>query len=288
VSYRALEEAPLVVAVAQDLRGLLDPWRMQAYGAAIALAALLLLLAALVTLFLRQQRLRDLARERAAQTEKLEALGHLTGSVSHDFGNLLNVVAASLRLMALEPKDAARSAEALAVAERAVKRGGQLIHRLASFARRQPLNVHAADLNAAIHEGGALLRQLIGPQTRIEEDLALDLPPCLVDDTELEIALVNLVVNARDADATRIVLRTSEHPPGQVRLSVKDDGSGMTEVVRRQAFEPYFTTKGVAGTGLGLSQVYGFMRQIGGEVQIESNPGRGSTFHLLFPRAGSA
>jgi two-component system, NtrC family, sensor kinase len=285
VSYRALEEAPLVVAVAQALPNLLDPWRMQAYGAAIALAALLLLLAALVTLFLRQQRLRDLARERAAQTEKLEALGHLTGSVSHDFGNLLNVISASLRVMTIEPQDRARAAEALAVADRAVKRGGQLIHRLASFARRQPLNVHAADLNTAIHDGGALLRQLIGPRTRIEEDLAPDLPPCLVDDTELEIALVNLLVNARDAGARRIVLRTGEHPSGHVCLSVQDDGSGMTDAVRRQAFEPYYTTKGVAGTGLGLSQVYGFMRQIGGEVLIDSRPGTGTTFHLLFPRA---
>ena len=285
VSYRALDDEPLVVSVAQDMSTLLAPWRMQAYAAAIALAALLVLLAALVTMFLRQQRLRDLAHERTAQSEKLEALGHFTGSVSHDFANLLHVISASLRVLALEPADRARTREAMAVADRAVMRGAQLIDRLASFARRQPLNVHAADLNALIRDSGSLLRQLVGAKTRIDEELAADLPPCVLDDTELEVALVNLLVNARDAGAKRIVLRTNERAPGQVCLSVRDDGAGMTEAVRHRAFEPYYTTKGGAGTGLGLSQVYGFMRQIGGDVQIESQPGAGTTFHLLFPKA---
>jgi signal transduction histidine kinase len=298
VSYRALDEAPLVVAVAQDMSGVLAAWRLQALGAAIGLGGLMLLLAALVALFLRQQRLRELARERSAQSEKLEALGHFTGSVSHDFANLLNIMSASLRVLGVGGADPQRVREALVVGERAVMRGSQLIDRLRSFARRQPLYLHQADLNALIRDGGGLLRQLVGPQLAIEEQLAEALAPCLVDETELEVALVNLLVNAKDSGARRIVLRTyncsadakpagwlEERPEDYVCLSVCDDGPGMPEAVRRRAFEPYYTTKGKAGTGLGLSQVYGFMRQIGGGVHIESQPGKGTQVHLLFPKA---
>lgn len=285
VSYRALEGAPLVVAIAQDMSQLLAGWRLQAWGAAAALAALMLLLAALAGLYLRQQRLSDLARERSAQSEKLEALGHFTGSVSHDFANLLNVMSASLRFLGPGKANEQRSREALAVAERAVLRGSQLIDRLRSFARRQPLNPREADLNSLILEAAPLLRQLVGPRTRVEEALDRGLAPCVVDETELEVALVNLLVNARDAGARRILLRTYTASSGQIGLAVEDDGPGMPEAVRRRAFEPYFTTKGKAGTGLGLSQVYGFMRQIGGEVHMESRVERGTTVSLLFPRA---
>jgi signal transduction histidine kinase len=298
VSYRALDNGPLVVAVAQNMASLLEGWHIQAIGAAIALASLMLLLAALVALFLRQQRLRDIAHERSAQAEKLEALGHLTGSVSHDFANLLNVMAASLRFLGLGPADSQRTREALAVAERAVMRGSQLIDRLRSFARRQPLLLRAAELNAVVGEGVALLRQVVGPSIRMAEELAPGLAPCLVDETELEVALVNLLVNAKDAGARQITLRTFdctaeakplgwkiERPSDYVCLSVIDDGPGMPEAVRRRAIEPYFTTKGKAGTGLGLSQVYGFMRQIGGDLHIESQPGKGTRVHLLFPKA---
>ena len=285
VSYRALDDAPLVVAVGQDMKSLLAGWRIQALGAGVALASLILLLAALVALFLRQQRLRDLARERSAQSEKLEALGHFTGSVSHDFANLLHVISASLRCLALGAPDAKRTREALAVAERAVMRGSQLIDRLRSFARRQPLQLRQADLNALVCESCPLLRQLVGPRTQVEQSLDAELAPCVVDETELEVALVNLLVNARDAGARRVVLRTCNEPSDRVSLAVQDDGPGMPEAVRRRAFEPYFTTKGEAGTGLGLSQVYGFMRQIGGDVHIDTPPGKGTTVKLLFPRA---
>jgi len=297
VSYRALEEAPFVVVVGQEMSNLLGSWRIRALGAVISMAGLMLLLAALVVLFLRQQRLRDLARERSAQSEKLEALGHFTGSVSHDFGNLLNVLGASLRIIGLEAQ-APRAREALAVAERAVMRGSQLIDRLRAFARRQPIHVQQVHLEAVIGEGRGLLRQLVGPEVRIEVHLSGRLDPCMADETELEVALVNLLVNAKDAGARVITLkafncsrdygplgRKAQRTSDYVCLSVCDDGRGMPEAVKRRAFEPYFTTKGKAGTGLGLSQVYGFMRQIGGEVRIESQPDKGSAVHLLFPKA---
>lgn len=288
VSYRALDALPLVVVVNQDMANVLAAWHIEALGAAAALGAFGLLLAILVVQFLRHQRLRDLSQERSARSEKLEALGHLTGGVSHDFANLLHVIGGSLRLLSHETEGRPRAREALAVAERAMLRGGQLIDRLRAFAQRQPLHVHAADLNALIRSGEPLLRQLAGPRLALEHELGAELAPCLVDDTELEVALVNLLVNARDAGAKRVLLKTyncSGQEAGYVCLAVRDDGGGMSEDVRRHAFEPYYTTKGKGGTGLGLPQVYGFLHQIGGDVQVESQPGQGTTIRLLLPRA---
>jgi signal transduction histidine kinase len=298
VSYRVLEGMPLVVTVGQSTQTILEPWRETALGAVLALGALLLLLAALVAQFLRQQRIRDLARERRLQSEKLEALGHLTGGVSHDFANLLNVVSASLRILQAESKDAPRIREALAVGERAIVRGTQLVDQLRAFSRRQPLHIAAADLNLLVDTGIELLRQVTGPGVKLQTALAASVTRCLLDETELEVALVNLLVNAKDAGASRIILKTYNcteeakpagwrggHAADYVCLSVIDDGPGMTEHVRRRAFEPYFSTKGKAGTGLGLAQVYGFLRQVGGDVHIESQPGKGTQVHLLFPKA---
>lgn len=298
VSYRVLEGMPLVVTMGQSTQTILESWRETVLGAGLALGALLLLLAALVAQFLRQQRLRDLARERSLQSEKLEALGHLTAGVSHDFANLLNVVSASLRIIQAESKDAPGIREALPVAERAIVRGTQLIDQLRAFSRRQPLHIAPADLNLLVDAGIELLRQVTGPGVKLQTALAEGVARCLLDETELEVALVNLLVNAKDAGASRIVLKTHNcteetKPAGwrggraadYVCLSIVDDGPGMTERVRRRAFEPYFSTKGEAGTGLGLAQVYGFLRQVGGDVHIETQPGKGTRVHLLFPKA---
>jgi signal transduction histidine kinase len=298
VSYRALAEMPLVVAMSQSTESILAPWRDTALAAAIGLAGLLLLLVALLVQFVRQQRARELVRKRQAQSEKLEALGQLTGGVSHDFANLLNVIAASLRIIQAGPIDERRIREAASVGERAVLRGSQLVDQLRSFSRRQPLHVQSADLNVLISAGLELLRQALGRSLQLETDLAEGVARCLLDETELEVSLVNLLVNAKDAGARRIVLRTYDctdkvKPQGwrgqragdYVCLSVADDGSGMSEQVRRRIFEPYYTTKGEAGTGLGLAQVYGFLRQVGGDVHVESQPGKGTTVYLLFPRA---
>ena len=298
VSYRSLGNLPLVVALGRSTEEVLAPWRQTALGAALALGALLLLLGALVAQFLRQQRIRDVARERSLQAEKLEALGHLTGSVSHDFANLLNVISASLRTISLGHDDPRRVREAVSVGERAVVRGTRLVDQLRAFGRRQPLHVQPTNLNRLLVSAIELLRQATGQRVRLECDLAPDVARCLLDETELEVALVNLLVNAKDAGAGRVVLKTyncneqnrpegwrGERPANYVCLAVIDDGPGMPEEVRRRVFEPYFSTKGEKGTGLGLAQVYGFMRQILGDAHIESRPGKGTTVYLLFPRA---
>ncbi len=285
VSYRSLEGMPMAVVISQSTRSILRAWRQTAAAAAVALAGLAVLLGVIVALLLRQQRIRELGRMRTVQSEKLEALGHLTGGISHDFANLLNVVSISLRTIALEPHHAGRVRDAAAVAERALVGGARLLEQLQTFARRQPMHVQPANLNVLVDSAIELLRHVTGRDMKLRADFAPAVAPCLLDETELEVALVNLLVNAKDAGARKVVLKTFEYGAGHVGLSVADDGAGMPEEVRRRAFEPYFSTKGTEGTGLGLAQVYGFMRQIGGDVHIESRPGRGTTVYLLFPRA---
>jgi two-component system NtrC family sensor kinase len=284
VSYRALQGMPLVVAMSQSTQSILATWRQVAVAAAAALGALLALFAGLVAYFLRRHRIREIGRMRSMQSEKLEALGHLTGGVSHDFANLLNVVGASLRTIQAHSADPERLREAIAVGERAVVRGSNLLEQLRTFARRQPLHVQPADLNLLIESGIELLRQAIGPKVKLRTELAAQAAHCLLDETELEVALVNLLVNAKDAGASRVLLNTDIRGD-VVCLAVIDDGQGMSPEARRHVFEPYFSTKGEHGTGLGLSQVYGFMRQMGGDVSIESRRGRGTTVRLMFPRA---
>ena len=298
VSYRALESVPMVVVVGQSTASLLGGWWRSAVGAAFAMGVLALLLAGLIVQFVRQQRAREREQQRVAQMEKFEALGQLTSGIAHDFANLLNIIATNLQMIVLAPTDEARTRNAAAVAQRAVARGTHLIDRLRAFATRKPLDLRPADLNAVIRDSSELLRQAVRQRAELVSDLAGELSSCLADESELEVALVNLVVNARDAGARRIEIRTynctdgarpptwrHERPYEYVCLSVRDDGSGMSEEVRRRALEPFYTTKGEGGTGLGLAQVYAFMQQIGGDVSIESAVGSGTTVHLLFRRA---
>jgi two-component system NtrC family sensor kinase len=280
VSYRSMEGLPLVIAMNQSTRTILEPWSQAAFAASAALAGLALLLAVLVWLFLRLQRI----RERSLQAEKLEALGHLTGSISHDFANLLNVVSASLRVIRHESAGQPRIGEAAASSERALLRGAQLLETLRTFARRQPMHVVPADLHRLIRAALDLLGQAAGPGVALQAELAAAEADCMLDETELEVALVNLLVNARDAGARRVVLRTFNRD-GAVCLAVSDDGQGMAPEIRRRVFEPYFSTKGEQGTGLGLPQVYGFMHAVGGDVAIESRPGKGTAVILSFPKA---
>jgi two-component system, NtrC family, sensor kinase len=297
VSYRAVQGQPLVVAVAQDMRAVLVPWRLIAAGAAAALAMLLVLLILLVDQFRRQQRVRERMQERQSKADRMEALGHLTSGVAHDFNNLLGVVSSSLAILSHDPPDAEARRNAMAAAERAVGRGAELIRRLSTFSRSRPMLVRSANLSECVRGSTDLLQRAAGAQVELQLDLAADLPPCLLDESEFEIALVNLVVNARDAMAGtgRIVVRTyaasGTAAPIEggaaefVCVAVRDNGPGMNEQVQRHAFEPYYSTKGEQGTGLGLAQVYGFMLQVGGEARIESRPGAGTTVQLMFRKA---
>ena len=286
VSYRSIEGLPLVVHVSLSEHDLLAEWRRSAASAAVAMAALTLLLAGVLVQLVRRRNRLEQARAQRAQAEKLEALGQVTGGIAHDFANLLNVVSSSLQVLTLRPGERDHVLQAAAVARRAVDRGTELIARLLAFARRQRLELKPADLNSLISAAQPLIAQAAGPRIELVLQLAPGLPPVLTDESQLEIALLNLVVNARDAISRqgRISLRTQVTASG-VCLTVEDDGSGMSRDVRLHALEPFFTTKGEAGTGLGLPQVYGFMRQAGGSVELDSSPGTGTRVHLRFAQA---
>jgi PAS domain S-box-containing protein len=234
------------------------------------------------------------------QAQKMEAVGQLTGGIAHDFNNLLMAVLGNLEL-ALEGLPAgSRQRTFLEVALRAARRGADLTRRLLAFSRRQALSPQVVDVNRLIAGVADLLRRPLGADIAVELDLA-DLPwPAKVDPSQLETAILNLAINARDAMdaggrlsiASRIHrfeaddARPSDLPPGDyVLVEVRDTGCGIPPDVLPRVFEPFFTTKGASkGTGLGLSMVFGFARQSGGGVEIDSTVGLGTTVRLYLPR----
>jgi signal transduction histidine kinase len=238
---------------------------------------------------------RSKAEEQLRQAHKMQALGQLTGGIAHDFNNLLTVIQGSadmLRRPGLTEEKRVRFAEAVVQAS---SRAAALTGQLLAFARRQPLQPEVIDLNALIRGMTDLLDRTLGE--RIEVTTELSEGACMVeaDRTQLESALLNIAVNARDAmpDGGRLAIRTaSAQDPergAMIALSVGDSGTGMDEDTLNRAFEPFFTTKTTGkGTGLGLSQVYGFASQSGGDVQIDSRHGEGTTVTLLLPCSGAA
>lgn len=246
------------------------------------------------------------AQEQLRQAQKMEAVGQLTGGLAHDFNNLLTAISGGLELMQIRLKQG-RSNEIdkyLDAAQQASKRAAALTHRLLAFSRRQTLDPRTTDVNRLIAGMDDLLRRSVGPAVEIEIVGAGGLWTTLVDPNQLENALLNLCINARDAmpDGGRITIETAnkwldarsaaerELPPGQyVSLCVTDTGSGMTPETIERAFDPFFTTKPLGeGTGLGLSMIYGFVRQSGGQVRIYSEMGHGTTMCLYLPRAHGA
>ncbi|MDQ8757764.1 ATP-binding protein [Sphingosinicella sp. LHD-64] len=231
---------------------------------------------------------REKAEDQLRQAQKLQALGQLTGGIAHDFNNLLTVIQGSadmLRRPGLAEEKRARMAEAIVQsADRAAALTGQLL----AFARRQPLQPEVIDVNALIEGMTDLLDRTLGERIAVRTELAV--LPCAVeaDRAQLESALLNIAVNARDAmpDGGTLTIRTAA-TDNMVGVSVSDSGSGMDEETLTRAIEPFFTTKATGkGTGLGLSQVYGFATQSGGDVRIVSAPGAGTTVTLLLPCSG--
>jgi signal transduction histidine kinase/CheY-like chemotaxis protein len=234
------------------------------------------------------------AERQLRQTQKIEAIGQLTGGVAHDFNNLLMVILGGLSMIE-RPGDPARRVRVLEGMRQAAERGASLSRQLLAFARRQPLKAEPVDLRAQLDGMRDLLDRALRGDIHVHTDLADDLWSILVDPAELELVLLNLCVNARDAmpdgGTIRIVARNA---PGVVergqqgdfvRLLVSDSGVGMSAEVLTHVFEPFFTTKEVGkGSGLGLPQVYGFAEQSGGSVRIESEVGRGATVILTLPR----
>jgi PAS domain S-box-containing protein len=243
--------------------------------------------------------------EQLRQSQKMEAVGQLTGGVAHDFNNLLTVILGNLdNLQHFLPENPEARRMAAAI-QRASSRAATLTHRLLAFARRQPLEPKPIDVNKLVAGMSDLLRRSLGEGIVIETVLAGGLWRTLADPNQLENALLNLAVNARDAMAHggKLTLETAnayldetyaeahaDLAPGQyVMIAVTDTGSGMTRDVAEKAFEPFFTTKEVGqGTGLGLPQVYGFVKQSGGHVKIYSEPDEGTTVKLYLPRLAAA
>ena len=234
--------------------------------------------------------------------QRMEAVGRLTGGVAHDFNNLLTVVIGALDMMLKSPGDAARQKKMGEAALAAARRGERLTHQLLAFSRRQTLRPEATDLNALIRESEPLLRRALGEAIEFKLKLKRGGARVSVDPAQFEAALLNLVVNARDAlgDSGRVSVETmtctvapDEIPElaagTYICITVSDNGSGMSREVMERVFEPFYTTKPVGkGTGLGLSQVYGFARQSGGSARVSSTPGEGSEVRLFLPPLAAA
>jgi len=264
-----------------------------------------------LTAAVQGQREANAAREQAEtnlrQAQKMDSLGQMTGGIAHDFNNLLQVVLASLAALKRRAKDGPAAVDPadfdrfLSAATDGAQRAGTLTQRLLAFARRQPLQPKAIDLNKLVANMSEMLRRTLGEATVVETVLSGGLWRVSVDINQTESALLNLAVNARDAmpQGGKLTIETgnafldeayaqahAEVAAGQyVMLAVSDTGTGMPPEVLAKVFEPFFTTKQMGhGTGLGMSQVYGFVKQSGGHVKIYSEPGEGTTVKLYLPR----
>jgi signal transduction histidine kinase/CheY-like chemotaxis protein len=246
-----------------------------------------------------EERTRELVRTQDAlrQSQKLEAMGQLTGGVAHDFNNLLTPIIGSLDLLHRRQVGGEREQRLIGGALDSADRARTLVQRLLAFARRQPLKPEPVDLAALILGMAELIGTTLGPQVEVRLDLAADLPSALADAHQVEMALLNLAVNARDAMpvggefilsaqlAEQKKKQADAVKPGRyVVVKVADTGTGMDAETRRRAIEPFFSTKGVGqGTGLGLSMAHGLALQLGGALKIESEPGRGTSVALWLP-----
>ena len=236
------------------------------------------------------ERDRQELQDRLIHSSKLEAVGRLAGGVAHDFNNLLTVITGNLSL-ALHPRSDLREElrEDLETAREAALHAGELTRQLLSFGRRQVLRPETVSVSREVRELLPLLRRLLREDISLELDLAPDLPPVCVDPALLPQVLLNMIGNSADAveGAGRIRIETRAHPREDretwVALTVSDTGPGLTPESRERLFEPFYTTKGQLGTGLGLATVYGAVRQHGGEIEVESEPGQGTLLRVLLP-----
>ncbi len=241
----------------------------------------------------------DLAatQEALRQSQKMEAMGSLTGGVAHDFNNLLTPIVGSLDLLQRKGLGGEREQRLIAGAIQSADRARVLVQRLLAFARRQPLQPRAVDLTALVAGMADLVASTSGPQIRLDVELADDLPAAVADQNQLEMAILNLAVNARDAmpEGGRLSITARPAAPGEtervglkpgryVKLAVADTGTGMDPDTLRRAVEPFFSTKGIGkGTGLGLSMVHGLAAQLGGALTIDSRTGLGTSVALWLP-----
>jgi len=247
----------------------------------------------------------EAAHDALRQSQKMEAIGHLTGGVAHDFNNLLVPILGNLDLLRHSKAVDDRERRLIEGALQSAERAKTLVQRLLAFARRQPLQVTAVDMAQLIDNMADLIARTTGPQIAVRVEVAADLPPALADANQIEMAILNLSVNARDAmpggggltirAATASVVVTPGAPSSlglteglYIRLSVIDTGTGMDPETAQRAIEPFFSTKGIGkGTGLGLSMVHGLALQLGGTLEIDSTPGQGTRISLWLPQSPS-
>ncbi|SEW26607.1 PAS/PAC sensor hybrid histidine kinase [Cognatiyoonia koreensis] len=242
---------------------------------------------------------RQATQQALARSQRLDAIGQMTGGIAHDFNNILSVIIGNLELLemqALTDKQINLLKDALEAAEL----GADLTSRLLVFARQSKLTPRRTDLRQLCEDTLAILRRTLGSTYRIKTDFAADVAPVMIDPVQLQSALINLALNARDAmgddgellislsnvaiDDAYMAQETDIEAGDYVRLSISDNGAGMTPEAQRRAFEPFFTTKAdTGGTGLGLAMVYGFVRQSGGHITLYSELGLGTSFGLYFP-----
>ena len=240
--------------------------------------------------------------EQLRQGQKLQALGQLTGGIAHDFNNLLMIIMGNAEMLTAKLEDNPRLLEMAELINNSAKRAAELTGRLLAFARRQPLRPAAVDVNRLVAGMDGMLRRTLGESVRIELVQGAGLWPAMIDSTALETAILNLAINARDAmpnggcltvatanthiDEAYARVRTEVRPGQYVAISITDNGIGMSPEVAKQAFEPFFTTKDVGkGSGLGLSMVYGFIKQSRGHVSLYSEIDKGTTVRMYLPRA---
>ena len=233
-------------------------------------------------------------QQQLAESQKLDALGQLTGGVAHDFNNLLMIISGSLHTLKKGPDSDPRRLRALAAIEAAAKRGAALTSQLLTFARRQSVNPEPINIADRINAVREVLDTGVGGAVTLHFDVGHSIWPVVADIAELETALVNLVINARDAmpaggvitiSAHNDTLNDEAHAGDHVAISVEDTGTGIAPDVLSRIFDPFFTTKAIGkGTGLGLSQVHGFAHQAGGTVKVASEIGKGTRISILLPR----
>ncbi len=236
------------------------------------------------------------------QAQKMEAIGQLTGGVAHDFNNILTVITGTIEILGDAVKDRPHLAQITNLISSAAARGADLTQHLLAFARRQPLQPRSTDVNTLVIDAARLLRPTLGEQVEIESMLSPDSAPALIDPSQLSTAMLNLALNARDAmpDGGKLTLETKNvvldesyasmnddvKPGDYVMIAVSDTGTGIPANLIEKVFEPFFTTKEVGkGSGLGLSMVYGFVKQSNGHIKIYSEEGHGTTVKLYLPQA---
>jgi PAS domain S-box-containing protein len=255
----------------------------------------------IINVFIRDITQKRAAEEQLIQAQKMESVGQLTGGIAHDFNNMLTVITGTIEILAEAVKDEAHLARIVTLISEAADRGSELTANLLAFARKQPLQPVEIDVNALVNEVSRLLSPTLGRQIEIKTALGSDLWPALVDPGRLSSALVNLAINARDAMpeggtvsflTSNITLNGREAAsgtidrPDYVVIEVTDTGTGIPEAIRDKIFDPFFSTKESGqGTGLGLSMVFGFVKQSGGNIEVRSEEGQGTTFKIYLPKA---